>query len=280
MGREIIRDHFVLCGNEVIERNSRLKSAKAQGKMFHGELYEKTHDGYGNPILKYVESNTVVIGGAILALQKISGISTGFMPPSINERYAININGVPTGNNQICLFGCGLGGAGLDFGNVKAPDIKQVDVAGGLIPLRYGADLVGDEAPKYFFKHDNNDGTFSWLLKEFDEGTQIRTLWKNAIDSEEDGAEITTDVSDSEATDGIESFVEYNISLNSNDVREHFEAMGNLSQARYNCFGFYSGEKINDEYANVRLFSTVNFNNRDVSVKTTSSFAYRIYSLI
>jgi len=280
MGREIIRDHFVLCGDQLTDVKSRLASAKKQGKMFHGELYEKTHDSYGHPILQYVNSNTVVIGGAILALQKISGITSGFMPPALNEKYGININGVPTGNNQILLFGCGIGGAGLDFGNVKAPDIKQNDVAGGLIPMRFGADLVGDDAPKYFFKHNNNDGTFSWYLKEFDEGSQIRTQWKNAIDSEEDGAEITADVSESDSTDGIESFLEVNISLNSNDVREYFEAQGNLSQARYNAFGFYSGEKVNDEYANVRLFSTVNFNNRDVTVKTTSSFAYRVYSLI
>lgn len=273
---EIIRDSFRLC-NDGLREDKKLKIP--QRKLFRGELFEKIDDGYGNPILKKINSNTVVVGGAILALQKITGVTPQFLPPAINENYGIANTG-GTGNNTICLFGCGTGGAGLDFGNVIAPDIKQKDVAGGLVPLRYGATVTGDDAAKYFFKKDNQDGTFAWYLKEFDTGTSIKTLWKNSVDSDTDGTEITTDISGSDSDDGIESFVEFNISLNTNDVREWFEAQGQLSQARYNCFGFYSGEKVGSEYVNVRLFSTVSFNNRDVSVRTTSSFVYRIYSLI
>lgn len=273
---ELIRDQFHLCGDAVHERK---KLITPQHKFVRGELFEKLEDDYGNPILKKIASNTVVVGGAILALQKLSGITPTFLPPVLNGDYGIANSG-GTGDNKILLFGCGTGGAGLDFGNVKTPDIKQKDVAGGLIPMRYGPSLSGDDAAKYFFKKDNRDGNFSWFLKEFDGGTTIKTLWKNSVDSETDGSEITNDISSSESDDGIESFLEINISLNTLDVREWFEAQGQLSQARYNCFGFYTGEKVGSEYVNVRLFSTVNFNNRDVSVKTTSSFVYRIYSLI
>lgn len=282
---EIIRDHFTLCGNTLSERDNnvvrtRLHNAKAQGKAFHGELFEKLDDGYGNPILKHVNSNTVVIGGAILALQKLTGVTPSFMPPALNDRY--NIIATPSANSNpiISLFGCGIGGSGLDFTNVKDTDIKACDIIDGMVPLRHAPSLTGDDASKYYFKKSNADGTYDWYLKEFDTGTTIKTLWKNAVDSEADGSEVTSDISGSTSTDGIETFAEFGISLNTLDVREYFEAQGNLSLARYNSFGFYTGEKVGNEYANVRLFSYVNFKNRDVSVKTKSSFLYRIYSLI
>ena len=277
---EMFRDQIILGGDGIRGLRARMKASKSQHKMFHGELYTPEIDSYGNRILHYVESNTGVVGGAILALQKLTGVTPSFMPPSLNDRYGVVATGTTANNPIIALFGCGIGGAGLDFGNVKDPDVKQADIAGGLVPMRHGTQITGDDAVKYFFRRTNVDGTYDWFLKEFEAGTTIKTLWKNAIDAEADGSEITNDISESENNDGLESFAEFNIALNSNDVREYFESQGNLSQARYNSFGFYTGEKVGGEYANVRLFSTVNFNNRDLSVKTTSSFVYRIYSLI
>ena len=47
-----------------------------------------------------------------------------------------------------------------------------------------------------------------------------------------------------------------------------------------NTFGIYTGEKVGDEYGNVRLYAVVNFNNRDVTLESSSSFIYRLYSLV
>ena len=67
--------------------------------------------------------------------------------------------------------------------------------------------------------------------------------------------------------------------MNTNDVREYFLATGNLKMARYNTFGIYTGEKVGNEYGNVRLYAVVNFNNRSLDTATSSSYIYRIYSL-
>lgn len=288
---EIIKDHLAL-GHDAIDRrfgsvDPFKHMAKQIGKFpVAGILLEELDDGFGNKILKPIESNTVVVGGAILALEKLCGVSSSFLPTTLNS--ILNINASETGtfaNSSIKLFGCGTGGAGLDFGSVIAPDIKQNNVK-DLVPMRYGATVSGDDAAKYFMKGQAADGVNNaWYLKEFDAAPTIHTRWKNSVDGESDGTEITGDISDSSNTEGIESYAEFQLSLNTNDVREYFEATGQINLARYNTIGFYTGEKKSltgggTDYVNVRLASVITFNNRDVSTKTAASYRYRIYSLI
>ena len=147
--------------------------------------------------------------------------------------------------------------------------------------MRYAADLTGTDATKYYMKVANSDGsTFSWYLKEFDSAPVIKSFWKNAVDTEGEGTEITTDISDSGRTEGIETYAQFELSMNTNDVREYFVAQGNLSKARYNSFGIYTGEKVGSEYGNVRLYAVVNFNNRSLDLSSSASFVYRLFSLV
>lgn len=249
-------------------------------KVTRGELFQKMTDAYGHEFLKPIASNTVVLGGAILALEKLCDVQSSFKPTTLNEILNVSVSGTTAGKETIALFGCGTGGAQLDFGNIVATDIKQNNVK-ELIPMRYGASVTGNDASKYFMKVANTDGTtYSWYLKEFDSTPVIKSFWKNAVDTETDGTEITEDISSSTKTEGIESYAQFELSLNTNDVREYFSAKGNLSMARYNTFGIYTGEKVNGEYGNVRLYAVVNFNNRDVSLASSASFIYRLYSLV
>lgn len=245
-----------------------------------GLLFQKFTDGYGNSILKPIASNTVVLGGAILALEKLTGVQSTFKPNTLNDILGIPCAGATAGSETIALFGCGTGGAQLDWGNIVAPDIKQNNVI-DLIPMRYASTLTGDDAAKYFMKKANDDGTtYSWYLKEFASDPVIKSLWKNAVDSSSDGTEIVSDISDSGRTEGIETYAQFELTLNTRDLYEYYNATGNLSMARYNTFGFYTGEKVGDEYGNVRLYAVVTFNNRDVSVESSASFVYRVYSLV
>ena len=248
-------------------------------KVTRGELYQKLTDGYGHTFLKPIASNTVVIGGAILTLEKLCNTQASFRPNSLNDMLNVPVSGTTAGKETICLFGCGTGGCQLDFGNVVATDIKQNNVK-DLVPIRYGASVVGTDADKYFMKAANSDGnTYSWYLKEFDRAPVIKSFWKNSVDTESEGTEITEDISDSTRTEGIETYAQFEISMNTNDVREYFLATGNLKMARYNTFGIYTGEKVGNEYGNVRLYAVVNFNNRSLDTATSSSYIYRIYSL-
>lgn len=273
----IIRDNMLI--------GEKLRVGKPRIQPTRGELFQKITDGFGHTILKPISSNTVVLGGAIAALEALTGVEASFKPNTLND--ILNIPcGSAGGANRIALFAIGTGGCGLDFGSIKDESVLQNNVL-DLIPMRYTGSVDGIDSSKYFMKKLNSDGTtYSWYCKEFDSTPVITSCWKNAVDSESDGTEITSDVADSGRTDGVESFAQFEIALNIYDGREYFEnCIGNLSRARYNCIGFYTGEKVYDsvsdsyEYANVRLYSVVHFNNRSLVDASSSSLLYRVYSI-
>lgn len=245
----------------------------------HGRLFQVLGMKDNRRVVREIACNTVVVGGAILALENITGATANWKPSTLNTIY--NVNATPVGAPKLALFGIGVGGSNLDFGSVIAPDIKQRDILSP-IPIRYGETITGDDAGKYFMKVANGGGTNSWYLKKFTGTPVIKSCWKNAISSDEDGTLIESDVHDSKNTEGIETFTEIQIDMNTLDGREYFEATGNMSNARYNTIGFYTGalNSAGTEYGDVRLYSVVSFNNRDLSVASKSQFIYRVYSLI
>lgn len=104
---------------------------------FMGVLYRDDGlDAYGRPIFTKVNENTVTLGGAIFALEKITGQEASFKPNTLNS--ILNVNNIGydynLANTTIALFGCGIGGAALDFGNVYDPNVKQNNVA-ELVPM-------------------------------------------------------------------------------------------------------------------------------------------------
>lgn len=246
----------------------------------HGRLFQVLGVQNGRRVVKEIACNTVVVGGAITALENLTGATATWKPSTLNDIY--NVSATPNGAPKLALFGIGTGGSNLDFGSVISPDIKQRDIIQP-IPLRYGESLTGDDAEKYFMKVVNTDGaTNSWYLKEFSSIPVIKSCWKNSANTAEDGTEISSDIYDSKNTEGIETFTELQIDMNTLDGREYFEGTGALTSARYNTFGFYTGSLNAEgtEYADVRLYSVVTFNNRSLDLQSKSSFLYRIYSLI
>ena len=254
--------------------------------LFKGIMYELNDDGFGNPLFKKVGENTIVMGGAVLALEHLCNATATFKPATLNSIYSIN-QGISGDNmlSYISCFGVGIGGSALDFGNVEDTDIKARNVP-SLIPMRYGETLTGTDSDKYFLKKLNNDGiTYSWYLKEFGAATTIKSLWKDAAEEDTDGTEILTEIYNSVRTEGIESFAEFTINLNVNDVREYFSAIADLDMARYNSLGLFTGQKVDIgggvyDYVNVRLFSYLNFDNKSVKDKTEAEYRYRVYSLV
>ena len=256
---------------------TRVASAKRGTPVFKGILYERTDDGFGNPLLRKVDENTVVVGGAIQSLEHLCNVDANWKPATLNEIYGIN-DDIP-GNNMnsfIALFGVGTGGSGLSIGSVVAKDIKSRDIP-ELIPLRVSDVLTGDDADKYYFKKDNGDGTFNWYLKEFTNTPLIKTCWKDSTDDDVDGTEVTEEIFDSQRTEGLQTFAEFILDLNTKDVREYFESIGDLTSARYNSIGLFIGEKVElpdgtFDYVNVRLFSYLNIDNKSVKIKTVRPF--------
>lgn len=261
--------------------------------VYNGVLYDVSKDEYGREIFKKINSNTVVLGGAVLALEKLTGLSATFKPASLNSIYGVNNTiTAPTGTAEtISLFGLGIGGSATDFGNVIVPDFKQRDVA-SLVPIRVSkTPLTGLDANKYFFKKEyslpDDSKATAWYMKEFESISNPKSLFKDSAEDGVDGTEITDEVYNSERKEPIESFVEYRIKVNKDDVYSYFEATGNINMARYNAIGLYTGQKVLiDEdssyydYVNVHLFSTVHIDNESVKERKVSTYAYRIYSAI
>ena len=251
-----------------------------EGVAPHGRLFEVLGTKNGRRIVREIACNTVVVGGAVTALQNLTGESASWQPSTLNDVYGVSAT--PSGAPLLSLFGVGIGGSNLDFGSVLATDIKQRDVLSP-VPLRYGSEIATDEASNYFMKVPNASGnTSSWYLKKFSAPVVIKSCWKNAVSLEEDGTEILADIYNSANTEGIETFAEIQIDLTKQDVREYFEKTGSISSARYNTIGFYTGSLNAEgtEYGDVRLYSVIHFNNRDCTQESSSQFIYRVYSLI
>lgn len=282
MDSKIIRDHFAL--------NTKLRTG-AQVPFLKGVLYRD--DGvneYGKRIFTKVNENIVTLGGSIVALEKITGVEAAFKPNSIND-----IMGINTGhdyhpeNTKIALFGCGTGGAAMDFANVYDPNVKQ-NIVADMVPMMVSENaLTGADAGKYMMKSSitTAGGTSlnCWYLKEFENAPTIRSLWKDAASDEEDGSEITADISESETMNDVESFAQFKLKITQYDIRSYFEAMGMLNMARYNSIGLYTGEKIllpdgTYDYVNVRLFSVVNINNEPLDQRKEITYYYRIYAMV
>lgn len=258
-----------------------------QSPGLKGILYEEVTDDYGQTILQKVNSNTVVIGGAILALEHLTGATTCWKPATLNSIYNINTElsaTVSDLDSRICLFGIGIGGSDLKFGDIVDPQTKQRDILEP-IPFRYGLALTGKNTDKYHFKITEQDGsTFKWMLKEFSDTPLIRSQWKDSIEDDVDGTEINSEIYDSTKSELLQSFAEYKIEIDYDDVYEYFKAIGELKMGRYNTIGLYTANKVQLEngdydYVNIRLYACVTFNNRDASVKTHTTYRYRVYSL-
>lgn len=283
MARKILRDYMPLA-DQLTEVGGGTKMT-SQRPGYKGILYERNIDDYGNTILRKVGENTVVVGGAIESLEHLCNVDASWKPKTLNEIYGINTS--VAGDNMssyIALFGVGTGGSGLEFGSIVEKNVKLRDVP-QLIPLRATEELTGDDANLYYFKKDNEDGTYSYYLKEFSVPPVIKTCWKDTLDDDSDGTEVVDEIADSTRTENLQTFAEFILDFNTKDVREYYQYIGSLDRALYNSIGLFIGQKVQQpdgsyEYANVRLFSYLNIDNKSVKIKTASQYVYRILSLV
>lgn len=282
-----LRDGFVPI-DELLTEADAMK--RQHGMIARGVLYrDDGRDAFGRQIFTKVGENTVTLGGAIAALERLTGVSSSFRPNTLNEIMGLNdgYDYHPL-STPVALFGCGIGGASMTFTEVYDPSPRQNNLA-SLVPMMVSQnELTGTNAEKYMMrttlKTPNNTTLNAWYLKEFDVTPNIRSLWKDAVEEDEDGTEITADVSETESENGVEAFANFKLVLTDKDVRSYFEAMGNLPQARINTIGLFLGEKVSigdrQDYVNVSLFSVLNMNNEPLAVRKKITYVYRVYSMI
>ena len=265
-------------------------AAKKHGiPTMRGVLYKLEQDDFGNDIFTKVNENTVVIGGAIEALEYLFGNTATFRPSTINSIY--NVNNSVTYNDRDCTikcFGVGTGGSGMDFGNIINPDFKQREIL-DWIPFRVSdtSTLVSSDASKYFFRRkiqEDPSPQYAWYLKEFENTVVPISRWKDTV-ATEDGTEITAEVYNSASTNLIECYGECLLKITESDITPYFTFTGNLAEARYNTIGLYSGVKKQIDtgyydYVGLRLFSVVTMDNVSVKLATNTTYLYRIYAAV
>lgn len=316
----IIRDTLPL-GTTMIP-NEMAKALKKHGiPVFKGKLFkhegpiDQNLDDWGNPIFTHVNDNTVVLGGAVLALRYLFDNASGFMPDSLNKIFDCNnlsdeqLNTIYQSGKKssVKLFGVGTGGASAEkFGDVHDPDFKQKQLV-DWIPFRISDTpvLTGstDDVSKYYFRRkfaSSPTVQYGWYLKEFENATNVPIIsrWKDTIDSTGTGSEITSDVSEDTSGNLIETYGECMIKITADDVRPYFVFNGELGMARYNTIGLFTGVKTNvgtgsgnaadnrtspetyEDYVDVRLFSVVNMDNVSVKIPSETTYLYRIYAAV
>lgn len=287
-----------------------------KGKLFrHEGPMNQNLDDWGNPIFEHVNDNTVVLGGAILALRYLFGrfedmgrastetssTTAGFIPATLNDIYSENnqnqlamVSNTVANLPAVRLFGVGTGGASAEkFGDVFDPDFKQRELI-DWVPFRVSdtETLPSDvaEADKYYFRHQFSSAPsvqYGWYLKEFENRNDVPIIsrWKDTIDSVASGSIIQNEIYNSDSSNMIESYGECILKITEDDIKPYFEFTGDITMARYNTIGLFSGvKKVIQEgysdYVNVRLFSVVNIDNVSVKIPTECTYLYRVYAAV
>ena len=248
-------------------------------------------DEFGD-VLFTREHNMVVPGGALTVLEKLWNIRSSLVVDTINNIASINpatqsTSDTLTATNIVCLWGVGVGGSGDAFGSVKDVKFYEREIGSNgntteMVPFReVTAALTNTDAATYFMKKTLANGHYAYYGKVFETTPFIRTLWVDGAPGE-DGTEVTANVYNTNRTQDIETFVEMHLKLEKTDIREYFENLGNIEQARVNTIGLFTGEKTtingSPDYKNVKLFSKFNFDNESLSNKKEINFTYRIFA--
>lgn len=289
---QIIRSNMGLCS--ALTPAEEIAARKHGIPTMRGVLYKVNEDANGNPIfdkLTKVNENTVTLGGAVLALEKLFGTTPSYIPSTINSDPEIGINGAATFNDKettVCCFGVGTGGASDTVGSYYDPDFKMKKLK-DWVPFRISDKdhLDPSIASNYYYRvqiKDDPDPQWAWYLKEFSNVPVPESHWKDTPDPNATGSLIQSDVSTSESTNLIETYCECLLKIDADDIRPYFQWAGNLQKARYNSIGLFTGVKREIggylDYVGLRLFSVVNFNNIPLDLPTSSTYLYRVYAAV
>lgn len=279
-----------------IELNDKLGMKRDELKAQHNKTFRTSIDAvdqFGN-ILFSRKQNNVVLGGSIYVLEKLLNVRSALQTATLNDIMSIN-NSNPAFTNTdiipkehfICLWGAGIGGSGDSIGSVRTVNFYEREIgskgnSAEMVPFRVvSAPLTGTDAGQYFFSKKLSDNNYAYYLKAFQSQPTIKVLWNDGKDGE-DGTEVTSDVYNTNRTDGIEVFAEILLQINKKDIREYFNHIGQIEQARINTIALCCGlkQEISSgvfDYANVVMDTKLNFGNEMLENKEIT-FRYRIYT--
>lgn len=238
----------------------------------------------------FSKENMVPLGGVQYVMERLFEVSGPITVGYLNSSSAMGYGSqtitpspagqVYPGGHKVCLFGVGIGGAASN--STSAYDVRYNETnLSNPVPFKFTDTLTGTDLGKYYGKKQMSAGGMTknaYYLKAFDSDPTIKHLWKDGVDYE-DGTEVDSSVFSSTRTDGIQTFTEILMTITKDDLKEWFEANGNIEEMRINELALFSGyyNSIDMDYERIMMFSKLNIPTEPLSVSKDLNIIYRVF---
>ena len=238
----------------------------------------------------FSRENMVPLGGVQYVMERlfevVGPISVGYLNSANAMGYGSQIDTrpgsgqvYPTGH-KVCLFGVGIGGAASNSTSAYDVRYNETNLANP-VPFKFTDLLSGTDVGKYYGKKQMSAGGMTknaYYLKAFDSDPTIKHLWKDGVDYE-DGSEVDSNVFSSTRTDGIQTFTEILMTITKDDLKEWFDANGNIEEMRINELALFSGyyNETDMDYEKIMMFSKLNIPTEPLSVSKDLNIIYRVF---
>ena len=228
------------------------------------------------------DHNELLLSGGLFTLSKISGADAPINIQTVNIDLGVNTTETnpgytgPRREDTICGFMIGTSGCTDVFDTVAEVKYKERIIT-SLVPFRKvlkSDDLTDDERASYFLKQEDGE-YYNYYLKAFETAPEIKVEF-----DELGNPTVPANVDESTEDKVINTYIQYTLKINCNDVREFFKISGGgLRKARVNTLSLVHGYLDGSgEYKGVRCFSKINFNNEPFDNETKElTVIYKIY---
>jgi len=247
----------------------------------------------GEVIFKNLKNKVIIPGSGFIA-RKLFDISSEEITPSYNTAfgsamYTPTTDAAPTtidaktvatkDNHKVLLFCCGIDGCGTQNSQVYPVDYKKWIATENLIPFRYqlGSDDISDDLREsYFGRTEINGGEYiAYYFKRFEE---VPTLVQQFID----GTPVNADIYNSVKAESAETYVEMNLKITKQDIRDYFVATVGIDEARINSISLCSAYPVEENghlyFKDIRPVTKLNFPNEQfIDVSKGIDIIYHIY---
>lgn len=224
--------------------------------------------------------NKVIIPGSGLIARKLFDITNDEVTKSYNQafgeamytpktdEYPATIDPGTLANkddHKVLLFCCGIDGCGTENSQVYPVDYRKWIAPEDLIPFRYQLatnDITDSLRETYFGRTSINGGEYmAYYFKRF-EGSP--TLVQQYID----GTPVDENVYTSAKLDSAETYVELNLKITKDDIRDYFVATVGIDEARINSISLCSAYPVEEDgflyFKDIRPLTKLNIPNEQL----------------
>lgn len=240
--------------------------------------------------------NKVIIPGSGLIARKLFDVSSPEITPSYNEvfgdsMYTPTVDTAPSSadidtvatkdNHKVLLFCCGVDGCGTQNSQVYPVDYRKWIAPENLVPFRcvpIDNDINDELRESYFGRTEVEIKGNKYIAYYFKRFESIPTLVQQFID----GTPVSSDIYNAESDTAAESYVEMNLKITTQDIRDFFAASTGMDDARINSISLCSAYPVEENgyvyFKDIRPVTKLNFPNEQfIDASKGIDIIYHIY---